>query len=150
LVAKAKEIQKRIIAIDCHVDLPFDYSGAAEDGKTQFDLSKAERGQLRAASLSVFVNMTERTTEGYAKAVLEAETKYKLIKAVAEQNPDRATIAYSPEDVRRIAKQGKFAIIISLLNAYPLGTDLSRLDRWYERGVRILGFTQGGNNAWAD
>lgn len=150
LLAKAKELQKKVIAIDCHVDLPFDYSGAAEDGKTQFDLPKAERGGLKAASLSVFVNMTVRTPEGYATAKQEAEKKYQLIKAVAEQNPDHAAIAYTPDDVRRIAKQGKFAVIISLLNAYPLGTDLNQLDRWHERGVRILGFTQGGNNAWAD
>lgn len=150
LLAKAKELQKKVIAIDCHLDLPLDYAGAAEDGKTQFDLPKAARGGLKAASLSVFVNMTARTPEGYATAMQEAEKKYQLIKAVAERNPDRAAIAYAPEDVRRIAKQGKFAVIVSLLNAYPLGTDLQQLDRWYERGVRILGFTQGGNNAWAD
>jgi membrane dipeptidase len=150
LLAKAKALQTKIITIDCHVDLPFDYSGAGEDGKTQFDLPKAARGGLKAASLSVFVNMTARTPEGYATAAQEAEKKYQLIKAVAEQNPDRAAIAYTPNDVRRITKQGKFAVIISMLNVYPLGRDLSQLQHWHERGVRILGFTQGGNNAWAD
>jgi microsomal dipeptidase-like Zn-dependent dipeptidase len=150
LLAKAKELQKKVTAIDCHLDLPLDYTGAAEEGKTQFDLPKAARGGLKAASLAVFVDMTARTPEGYATAAQQAEKKYELIRAVAGQNPDRAAIAYTPEDVRRITRQGKFAVIISLLNAYPLGTDLSQLDRWHERGVRILGFTQGGNNAWAD
>ena len=150
LLAKAKELQKKIIAIDCHLDLPFDYAGAAEDGKTQFDLPKAARGPLKAASLSVYVDMTARTPEGYATAAQEAEKQYQLIRAVAEQNPNRAAIAYTPEDVRRIAKEGKFAVIISMLNDYPLGTDLSQLDRWHDRGVRILGFVQHGNNAWAD
>jgi membrane dipeptidase len=41
---KAKEIHKQIIAFDSHLDLPFDYAGAAADGKTQFDLPKVIRG----------------------------------------------------------------------------------------------------------
>ena len=41
---KAKEVHRRIIAFDSHLDLPFDYPGASADGKTQFDLPKAARG----------------------------------------------------------------------------------------------------------
>jgi hypothetical protein len=51
---RAKELHKRIIAFDTHLDLPFDYAGAAVDGKTQIDLPKVARGQLEAA-LAVFV-----------------------------------------------------------------------------------------------
>ena len=67
LLQKAKEIHKRIIAFDSHLDLPFDYAGAAEDGKTQFDLPKVIRGQLKGAALAVFVPQGPRTPEGYAK-----------------------------------------------------------------------------------
>src|SRR5260370_40751789 len=137
LLQKAREIHKRMIAFDTHVDLPFDYAGASEDGKAQIDLPKVERGQLKGAALAVFVPQGPRTPEGYAKAREDAEKKYALIKAFAEQNPDRAVRAYSPAAVRRAAAQGKFAVGASGLNAYPLGTDLSHLDEWYKRGVRI-------------
>ena len=147
---KAKELHKRVIAFDTHVDLPFDYAGAAADGKTQFDLPKAARGQLKGAALAVFVPQGPRTPEGYAKARADAEKKYSLIRAVAEENPDHAALAYSPEDVRRIAAQGKFAVVVSLLNAYPLGTNLSQIDEWYKRGVRIFGFNHAGHNDWSD
>jgi microsomal dipeptidase-like Zn-dependent dipeptidase len=150
LLKRAEQIQKRILAFDSHLDLPFDYNGAAEDGKTQFDLPKAFRGHLKGAALAVFVPQGPRTAEGYSKAREDAEKKYNLIKAVADANPARAAIAYSPEDVRRIAGQGKFAVVISLLNAYPLGSDLSQLDEWYKRGARILGYTHAGHNDWAD
>jgi len=150
LAKRAAEIHKRIVAFDSHLDLPFDYNGAAEDGKTQFDLPKAFRGQLKGAARAVFVPQGARTTEGYAKAREDAEKKYSLIKAVAAANPNRAAIAYSPDDVRRFAAQGKFALVISLLNAYPLGSDLSQLDEWYKRGVRVLGYTHAGNNDWSD
>jgi microsomal dipeptidase-like Zn-dependent dipeptidase len=37
-----------------------------------------------------------------------------------------------------------------MLNAYPLGSDLSQIDEWYKRGVRIFGYVHAGNNDWAD
>jgi len=147
---RARELHKRMIAFDTHLDLPFDYAGAAADGKTQFDLPKAARGQLKGAALAMFVPQGPRTPEGYAKARADAEKKYGLIKAVAEENPDRAALAYSPEDVRRIAGQGKFAVVMSLLNAYPLGTDLAQIDEWSKRGVRLFGFNHAGHNDWSD
>jgi membrane dipeptidase len=128
LSEKAREIARRIIMFDSHVDLPFDYPGAAADGNTQIDLPKVERGHLKGAALAVFVPQGPRTPEGYAKARQDAEAKYALINAIAEQNPTRAALAYSPADVRRIAAQGKFAVVTSLLNAYPLGSDLSQFD----------------------
>src|ERR1700730_17701285 len=150
LLEKAKEVHRRIIAFDSHLDLPFDYPGASTDGKTQFDLPKVARGQLKGAALAVFVPQGPRTPQGYAQARADAEKKYILIKAVAEQNPNLAALAYSPTDVRRIAEQGRFAVVMSLLNAYPLGADLSQIDEWYRRGVRIFGYTHAGHNQWAD
>src|SRR5271170_7104279 len=90
LLEKAKAIHKRIITFDSHLDLPFDYTGAAEDGKTQFDLPKVARGQLKGAALAVFVPQGPRTPEGYAKARDQADQKYKLIRAFAEKNPEKA------------------------------------------------------------
>src|SRR6516164_7631635 len=147
---RAKQLDKRILTFDTHLDLPFDYPGAAAEGTTQFDLAKTARGQLKGAALAVFVPQGPRTPEGYAKARADAEKKYSLIKAVAEENPDRAALAYSPEDVRRIVGQGKFAVVVSLLNAYPLGTDLSQIEEWYKRGVRLFGFNHAGHNDWSD
>jgi membrane dipeptidase len=150
LLEKAKEVQRRIIAFDSHLDLPFDYPGASADGKTQFDLPKVARGQLKGAALAVFVPQGPRTPGGYAQARADAEKKLNLIKAVAEQNPNLAALAYSPADVRHITREGKFAVVLSLLNAYPLGTDLAQIDEWYRRGVRIFGYTHAGHNQWAD
>jgi microsomal dipeptidase-like Zn-dependent dipeptidase len=113
-------------------------------------LPKVARGQLKGAALAVFVPQGPRTPEGYKKAREDADKKLALIKAVAEQSPKLAELAYSPADVRRIASEGKFAVVISLLNAYPLGSDLTQLDEWYKRGVRILGYVHAGHKDWAD
>jgi membrane dipeptidase len=150
LLEKARQIHSRMVTFDSHLDLPFDYAGASAEGETQFDLPKVARGQLKAAAIAVFVPQGPRTAEGFAKARADADKKYQLIKSIVDENPSRAAIAYSPDDVRRISAQGKFAVVISMLNAYPLGSDLSQLDTWYNRGVRILGFTHAGNNDWSD
>lgn len=150
LPEQARQIHQRIVAFDSHVDLPFDYPGAAADGNTQIDLPKAARGQLKGASLAVFIPQGPRTAEGYARAREDAEKKYQLVKAFAEANPGKAALAYTPADVQRIAGQGKFAVLISVLNAYPLGEDVGQIDAWYRRGVRVLGYTHAGNNAWSD
>lgn len=150
LLGRAREIHKKIIAFDSHTDIAFDFEGGAVDGKSQLDLPKAARGGLKGAAIAVFVQQGPRTPEGFAKARADADKKYELIKAIAAQNPEKAAIAYSAEDVKRIAARGKFAIAISVLNAYPLGTDLSQIDAWYDKGVRILGFVHAGHNDWAD
>jgi membrane dipeptidase len=150
LLAKAREIHKRIVAFDSHTDITLDFEGAAIDGKSQLDLPKVARGGLKGAAIAIFAQQGPRTPEGFAKAKADAEKKYELIKAIATQNPDKAALAYSPADVRRIAGQGKFAVVISILNAYPLEKDVHQIDFWYGRGVRILGFVHAGHNDWAD
>lgn len=149
VLQKARQIQRKIVTFDSHVDVPVGLDGST-DGTSQFDLVKAERGHLNGAALAVFVPQTKRTEENYQRARADADKKYETIVSVAKQNPNRAGLAYSPADVRSLAKQGKFAVVISFLNAYPLGKDLSQIDSWYDKGVRIFGFNHAGNNDWAD
>lgn len=154
LQAKAKELHKKLLAFDSHVDLPFEFGGpgweATTDGKSQFDLAKAGRGGLKGASLAVFVAQGPRTPENLLKAKADAEKKHQIITGIAKTYPDRAAIAYTPDDVRRIAGEGKFAIVESLLNGWPIGGDLSEIDAWHRKGVRIFGFVHAGHNELAD
>jgi microsomal dipeptidase-like Zn-dependent dipeptidase len=149
LLQKANQIQRKIVTFDSHVDVPVDLDASVES-KSQFDLVKVERGHLSGAALAVFVPQAKRTPENFQKAKDDADAKYQTIINVAKKNPNRAALAYSPAEVRSLAKQGKFAVVISFLNAFPLGKDLSQIDAWYDRGVRIFGFNHAGNNDWAD
>jgi microsomal dipeptidase-like Zn-dependent dipeptidase len=151
---RAREIHKKIIVFDSHLDIPDDFGTpgleAGTDGATQFDLPKVERGLVKGASLAVFVPQGPRTPQATEEARAAALKKYQIIVGIAAKYPERAGIAYTPTDVRKLAEQGKFAIVVSILNGYPLGGDVSKLDEWYGRGVRIFGFTHAGNNDLAD
>lgn len=163
VVRRANALQEQILSFDSHIDIPLDYGSAGmaanKEGEGQFDLVKAARGRLSGAALTIWAwpefwigpNAPHRPTAGYVEAARhEQEVRYKIISGIARDFPNQAGIAYTPDDFRRLAHEGKFAIVISMLNAYPLGDDISRLDDWAARGVRIFGFCYVGNNAWAD
>lgn len=160
---RANDLQERILSFDAHIDIPLEYGAegqeADRDGSTQFDLAKAARGRLSGAALTIWAwpefwagaNGPHRPTPGFVEAARnEQEARYRTITSIARDYPERAGIAYTPADFRRLAHEGKFAIVISMLNAYPLGDDVSRLNDWAARGMRIFGFSYVANNAWAD
>ncbi|MGY2224205.1 pyoverdine-tailoring dipeptidase-like protein PvdM [Pseudomonas gingeri] len=163
VMKQADELQDRIISFDSHITVPLTFGTegreADKDGSGQFDLVKTARGRLSGAALTVFgwpeiwngPNAPHRPTAGFVdEARKQQEVRYKIITGMVRDFPNQVGIAYTPDDMRRLHGEGKFAIFISMLNAYPLGHDLDLLDTWTARGMRMFGFSYVGNNDWAD
>lgn len=154
LEARARAAHAKALVVDSHADVPLDFGvgghEAAVDGDTQVDLPKLKRGGVGAVALAVFVPQGPRTPEGVAKARADADTKLAAIGAAAARHPDQAELALSADDVRRIHREGKVAILASFLNAYPFGKDLAPIDDYYRAGVRVFGLVHAGNNDYAD
>ena len=70
--AKVDKIQKDVITLDSHDDIPFDWATKDDDpgvdGDQQDDLAKMRKGGLDVATFIVYVAQTKRTPENYAKA----------------------------------------------------------------------------------
>ncbi|MGK9418721.1 pyoverdine-tailoring dipeptidase-like protein PvdM [Pseudomonas cedrina] len=163
VIKQANEMQDRLLSFDSHITVPLDFGGvdneADKDGSSQFDLAKAARGRLSGAALTIFgwpeiwngPNAPHKPTDGFVEeARHEQEVRFKIISGMVRDFPNQVGIAYTPDDFRRLHGEGKFAIFISMLNAYPLGNDLNQLDLWAARGMRMFGFSYIGNNAWSD
>ena len=163
VIKQANDLQDRLLSFDSHITVPLDFGTAGneadKDGGGQFDLAKAARGRLSGAALTIFgwpeiwngANAPHKPTEGFVEeARHEQEVRYKIISGMVRDFPNQVGIAYTPDDFRRLHGEGKFAIFISMLNAYPLGNDLNQLDLWAARGMRMFGFSYIGNNAWSD
>jgi microsomal dipeptidase-like Zn-dependent dipeptidase len=163
VMQQADALQERIVSFDSHITMPMKFGSqgneADKDGSGQFDLPKAARGRLSGAALTVFgwpeiwngPNAPHRPTAGFVEeARLQQEVRYKIITGLVRDFPNQVGIAYTPDDMRRLHGEGKFAIFISMLNAYPLGNDLNLLNLWAARGMRMFGFSYVGNNSWAD
>lgn len=147
----AQAIHKRALVLDSHADILADFGQAGgEDGASQVDLPKLERGQVDAAVLAVFTPQGPRTPEGYAKAKAETDAKLAAIKAIAQRYPARAQLALTAADVETAAKAGRRALIVGFLNAYPFGQSLDPIDQYYAAGLRTFGFVHAGNNDYAD
>ena len=96
-------------------------------------------------------NAPHRPTAGFVEAARnEQEARYRIITTMVRDFPNQVAIAYTPDDFRRLHGEGKFAVFISMLNAYPLGNDIDQLDKWAARGMRMFGFSYVGNNDWSD
>ena len=140
----------RPLTLDTHIDIPLDYATPSTDPLTadlQVNLAKMAAGGLDAGFFIVFVGQTARTEEGYARAQADALTKFGAIHRMAEQiYPERIEIAYTADDVERIAAAGKFVAAIGIENGYSLGPNLEMLERYYELGARYLGLVHDGDN----
>jgi membrane dipeptidase len=142
--------EPRPLTLDTHIDIPLDYASAGVDPLTaelQVNLAKMAAGGLDAGFFIVFVGQTERNDSGYARAQADALTKFAAIHRMAEElYPSRIEIAYSADDVERIAAAGKLVAAIGIENGYSLGRNVEMLDRYYELGARYLGLVHDGDN----
>lgn len=147
-----KRIHQQTLTIDAHIDIPdnFDARAAQNETQDQFDLAKVERGQLDVATVALFAAPAKQTPENVAAARNQVDAKLRALKQFVAESPDRLTFAASASDIERAAASGKHAVLLSFLNALPVGDDLTLLPRYYQQGVRVFGFVHASNNAFAD
>lgn len=152
---KARDIHERVITLDTHVDINTANFTADRnytmDLPIQVTLPKMEEGGLDVAWLIVYTGQDTLSEEGYAAAYDNAMDKFNAIHRLTKEiAPDRIELATTSEDVRRIAASGKKVAMIGIENAYPVGTDLSRIKEFYDRGARYMSLSHNGHSQFCD
>jgi membrane dipeptidase len=156
LVARARAIHARVITLDTHDDInPANFTrerNYTQRLDTQVNLPKMEEGGLDASFLVVYVGQQDDfTADGYQRAYLSAMEKSQAIHRLTDTiAPDRIGLATTAADVRRIAASGRKVALISVENGYPIGTDLGRIQEFYDRGARMLSLAHNGHNQLSD
>ena len=150
----ATAIHERVITLDTHVDIPFEFATEAVsplDGDLQVNLETMQSGGLDAAFFIVYVGQTERTPENYEQAQIDAMTKFDAIHRMTDElHGDLIEFAYSADDVERIQADGRLVATIGIENGYVIGTDLDLLDRYFDLGARYMTLVHNGHNDIAD
>jgi membrane dipeptidase len=155
LVARARAIHDRVIALDTHNDISLE-NFTREKNYTQrlpnqVNLPKMKDGGLDASFFIVYADQGPLTPEGYATAYKEAIAKFDAIhRLTKEYAPDQIELALTAADVRRIAASGKKVALIGVENGYPIGEDLRRVREFYDRGARYLSLSHNGHSQLAD
>ncbi len=155
LIEKAKLIHNQVITIDTHCDIDVkNFQQNRNYTKTmssQVDLPKMTRGGLDVAWFIVFTAQGKLTDEGYKKGYENAMQKFEAIHRLTEDYaPDKIELALSSADVMRIHASGKKVAMIGIENAYPLGNDLSNIQKFYDLGGRYLSLAHQGHSQFSD
>ena len=156
LVAKARAIHDRVIALDTHVDIDphnftTDHPNYTDRLTTQVNLPKMLDGGLDAVFFSIFVGQGPLTPEGYQRAYDADMEKFAAVHRLAEQlAPDKIEIAYRADDVPKIAAKGKKVALMGVENAYGIGTAITNIKRFYDQGARYMSLAHNGHSQMSD
>jgi membrane dipeptidase len=155
LFSKARAIHKRVITLDTHCDINVknftDSLNYTQNLDTQITLPKMKEGGLDVAWLIVYTGQDSLTETGYKNAYDNAISKFNAIhRLVDEIAPNDIELALSSEDVRRIDAKGKKVAMIGIENGYPIGLDISNVERFYKRGARYMSLSHNGHSQLCD
>lgn len=155
VVSRAREIHERVLTIDSHDDIPFNFATDEVDpgvrGDRQVDLEKMVEGGLDAAFFIVYVGQGVRDEQGYEFARERAMTKFDAIHRMTDaMYPDRIELAYTADDVERIAASGKLVAAIGIENGWVIGQNSDLIEEYHELGARYMTLAHNGHNDISD
>jgi membrane dipeptidase len=128
--------------VDLHVDLPYQYNykeASLLRGTGQFSVDMAPRGGLTAVVLPLFVPFSVSET---GPRVSDYEQSWQRIEECLKQQNSYAHPGEEPA-------AGQVRTFYSFEGMGPLGGDLSALEHWVQRGVRLFGLVHNQHNALA-
>ncbi|MFK7913137.1 MAG: dipeptidase [Pseudomonadales bacterium] len=149
----AEQIHARALVVDAHADIelpdqPSRYAGA--DGRSKVEPGKMRAGGVDAVVMAAAVGPGPRDAKGYAAAWAKAQGEIDAVLALANDPANRAVIVTTPAELLAAHEAQQSALILGFQNARILGEDVSRLQRLYDRGVRVFALTHMGHNDFAD
>lgn len=155
LVDKARKIHNNVITIDTHDDINVKNftkeKNYTQDLDTQVNLPKMKKGGLDVAWFIVYSGQDTLSTQGYEKAYSNAISKFEAIhRLVEEYAPNEIELALTSADVKRIHASGKKVAMIGIENAYPIGTDLKNIKKFYDLGGRYMSLAHQGHSQFSD
>jgi len=122
----------------------FDVRAPSDIG--EFDVPRARAGGLNLAFMGMLVPARHQES-GDAREV--ADRRIEEMLALIESSEDLALVT-SVADARARFKEGEIAVALALENGAPLGTDLSSLRHFYDRGVRLITLVHSRPNQIGD
>ena len=154
---KVHRIQEKCHTVDTHCDTPmlmvkpgFNVRDEHQAPASRVDFPRMKKGGLDAMFFAVFTGQKPRTEENYKMAYDLANQMLDSIHSALKRNSDVATLALKAEDLVKIEKTGKRAIYIGMENGFPLAKDISRVEEFYNRGVRYITLCHSYHNDICD
>lgn len=156
---RARELARRFIIMDGHVDLPHrltlrldpngqpieDVSKRTEFG--DFDHPRAVAGGLDAPFMSIYVPSSYQKSGGAKK---KADELIDMVEKIATTHPDKFALAHSPDKVVANSAAGRISLPLGIENGAAIEDKLDNLAHFHGRGVRYITLTHGEDNLICD
>ena len=152
--AQARRLHHRILTLDSHCDTPMFFGQNirfhTRDPKILVDLHKMTEGHLDATIMVAYLKQQERTDEALLAVTAKTDRVLNEIEEMVRNNCSYIDIAYTPDDLVRLKRDGKKAVMLGIENGYAVGKDLSNVERFRRRGVVYMTLCHNGDNDLCD
>lgn len=154
-ISEAERIHAAVITIDTHDDIDVGNFTAelnyTQKTNSQVNLPNMKSGGLDVGWFIVYTGQDSLTPNGYVKAMENANQKFEAIhRLVNEYAPDQIALATTAAEVRGLWKSGKKVAMIGVENGFPIGLDISNVEKFYRRGARYMSLAHNGHSQLSD
>jgi membrane dipeptidase len=137
--ARGGEPQPPLMVVDLHVDVPYQVHSKGRSPKLPEGHARIEALRAGAYGGVVFPIYISDTTPG-GPTIADAETIYGVVTSIIGSSP-----IFLPLDARS-AEEGRISSFLSIEGAGAFAADITAMDRFIDRGVRLVGLTHAKNN----
>lgn len=152
--AEARELHSRILTLDTHCDTPMKFDQQIRfdqrDPRILVDLHKMTEGRLDATIMVAYLRQQERDKASLDAAFTKAKRLLTEIEAMVARSAESVSFAYTPDDLYRLKREGRRALMLGIENGYAIGDDISRVEYFRQRGVVYMTLCHNGDNDLCD
>jgi membrane dipeptidase len=152
-----KELASQMLIIDTHIDVPYRLLEQHQSGREiddisklttgNFDFIKAKKGGLNLPFFSIYLP-AETEEDGTAYKV--ANSLIDMVEDIVTLNPDKFTLIGSTDSALSLNKKNNIGLVLGMENGAPIESDLSRVQFFYDRGIRYITLTHSKTNHISD
>lgn len=152
-LTEANELHKKSIIIDSHCDTPmcfFDGIDLEKGEKTvKVDFKKMQNGLVDTVFMATYI---EQGSLDGKSTVLATKTAFETIKEIKKQlaKSQKVVQARTPNEIIANKNAGKHSLVLALENGYAIGTDIAKIEQFFDQGIRYITLCHNGDNAICD
>jgi membrane dipeptidase len=140
------------LLVDLHTDALYEHIRGRKDitqrsDKGHLDFLRMKEGGVNGQVFAVWVSPTELKPGEYCDFALKGADTFD---EVCARCADTVAPVRTPEEFRQAIATGRIAAILGVEGGHALEGDLKNLDRFHERGVRVLTVTWSNSNELGD
>ncbi len=155
---EAREVHQRILTLDSHCDTPMFFTSSEENcamfaqrsDRVLVDLHKMTEGGLDASIMVAYLPQGERDEDTHRATTAKTDRILNQIEEMVAANCTAVDIAHTPDDLYRLKREGKRAIMLGIENGYAIGHDLSLVEHFRNRGIVYMTLCHNGDNDICD